>query len=186
MIYPIVAYGDPVLRKISEEVNPEKVDIKTLSDDMFETMRNANGVGLAAPQIGKDIRIFVVDATPMEEEKYADFSAVFVNPEIIDEDGEEWDFEEGCLSIPGIREDVRRKEKIQIRYFDENWVEHEKEFDGIAARIIQHEYDHLEGILFTDYLTGFKKRILKGKLSDISKGDVRVDYVMKFPKLKKR
>lgn len=185
MIYPIVAYGDPVLRKVSEDAEPEVVDIKVLSEDMFETMRNANGVGLAAPQIGKSLRMFVVDASPMEDEKYADFSAVFVNPEILDEDGEDWDFEEGCLSIPGIREDVRRKEKIWIRYYDESWQQHEKKFDGIAARIIQHEYDHLEGVLFTDYLTGFKKRILKGKLSDISKGNVRVDYAMKFPKLKK-
>ena len=168
------------------DVDPEEVDIKALSEGMFETMRNANGVGLAAPQIGKSIRFFVVDATPMEDEKYENFSAAFFNPEILDENGEDWDFEEGCLSIPGIREEVSRKKKIRLHYFDENWIEHEEAFDGIAARIIQHEYDHLEGILFTDYLTGFKKRLLKGKLADISKGDIKVDYVMRFPKLKKR
>ncbi|MFC2124439.1 peptide deformylase [Bacteroidota bacterium] len=186
MIYPIVAYGDPVLRKVTEDVNPDEIDVKKLSEDMFETMRNANGVGLAAPQIGKSIRFFIIDASPMEDEDYENFSAVFVNPEILAEDGDDWDFEEGCLSIPGIREEVKRKEKVRIRYRDENWEEQEREFDGIAARIIQHEYDHLEGILFTDYLTGFKKRILKGKLVDISKGDIKVDYAMKFPKLKKR
>ena len=186
MIYPIVAYGDPVLRKVTEDVDPDEIDVKELSNDMFETMRNVNGVGLAAPQIGKSIRLFIVDASPMEDENYAEFSAVFVNPEILEEDGDDWDFEEGCLSIPGIREEVRRKEKVRIRYYDENWEEHEREFNGIAARIIQHEYDHLEGVLFTDYMTGFKKRILKGKLADISKGDIRVDYVMKFPKLKRR
>jgi len=186
MILPIVAYGDSVLRKVTDDIDPEEIDVKELSDNMFETMRNANGVGLAAPQIGKSIRIFIVDAGPMEDEKYVDFSAVFVNPEILDEDGEDWDFEEGCLSIPGIREDVRRREKVTIRYFDENWKEHEREFDGIVARIIQHEYDHLEGVLLTDYLTGFKKRILKGKLADISRGNVNVDYAMKFPKLKRR
>jgi len=185
MIYSIVAYGDPVLRKRAKEIEKDSVDVRTLTDNMFETMRNASGVGLAAPQIGRSIRLFVVDTEPMEDEKYKNFKQVFINPEIIEENGDDWDFEEGCLSIPGIREDVNRLEKIKIRYYDVDWKEHLEEFDGIAARIIQHEYDHLEGILFTDYLSGFKKRLLKGKLAGISKGDVKVDYVMRFPKKKK-
>jgi peptide deformylase len=185
MVYPIVAYGDPILRKVTEEIKKGEIDILSLSQDMFETMHKASGVGLAAPQVGKNIRIFIVDASPMEDEKYADFKQVFVNPQIIEEWGEEWDFEEGCLSIPGVREEVTRLSSLRIRFFDENWKEHEREFDGIAARIIQHEYDHLEGVLFTDYLSGFKKRILKGKLNGISKGVVNVDYAMRFPKKKK-
>jgi len=184
MIYSIVAYGDPVLRKRAKEIEEGSVDVKTLSENMFETMQNASGVGLAAPQIGRSIRMFIIDTTPMEDEKYKDFKKVFINPEIIDESGEDWDFEEGCLSIPGIREEVNRLSKVKVRYYDEDWEEHIEEFDGIAARIIQHEFDHLEGILFTDYLTSFKKRLLKGKLAGISKGDVKVDYVMRFPKKK--
>jgi peptide deformylase len=148
-------------------------------------MHNASGVGLAAPQIGKSIRMFIVDAAPMEDIKYPDFKKTFINPEILEESGEEWDFEEGCLSIPGIREDVTRYEKLTIRYFDVDWKEHIESYEGIAARIIQHEFDHLEGVLFTDYLNGFKKRLLKGKLSSISRGDVKVDYRMRFPKKKK-
>jgi len=185
MIYSIVAYGDPVLRKRAKEIEKGSVDVKTLSENMFETMRNASGVGLAGPQIGRSIRLFVVDAEPMEDEKYKNFKKVFINPEIIEETGKDWDFEEGCLSIPGIREEVNRLEKIKVRYFDVDWNEHLEEFDGIAARIIQHEYDHLEGILFTDYLSGLKKRLLKGKLAGIAKGDVKVDYMMKFPRKKK-
>jgi peptide deformylase len=185
MIYSIVAYGDPVLRKRAKEIEKDSVDVKTLSENMFETMRSASGVGLAAPQIGRSIRLFVIDTEPMEDEKYRNFKQVFINPEIIEETGNDWDFEEGCLSIPGIREDVNRLEKIKIKYYDAEWQEHIDEFDGIAARIIQHEFDHLEGILFTDYLSGFKKRLLKGKLASISKGEVNVDYVMRFPKKKK-
>jgi peptide deformylase len=185
MIYSIVAYGDPVLRKRAKEIEKDSVDVKTLSENMFETMRSASGVGLAAPQIGRSIRLFVIDTEPMEDEKYRNFKQVFINPEIIEETGNDWDFEEGCLSIPGIREDVNRLEKIKIKYYDAEWQEHIDEFDGIAARIIQHEFDHLEGILFTDYLSGFKKRLLKGKLAGISKGEVNVDYVMRFPKKKK-
>jgi peptide deformylase len=185
MIYPIVAYGDPVLRKKTIPVDPQKMDIKALTADLFETMHKASGVGLAAPQIGKSIRMFVVDASPMEDEKYKEFRSVFINPVILHEDGEPWNFEEGCLSIPGIREEVTRNEKIVIRYFDENWQEYEKEFDGIAARIIQHEYDHVEAVLFTDKLSGFKKRLLKGKLFSISRGEVDVDYPMRFPKFKR-
>jgi peptide deformylase len=185
MIYSIVAYGDPVLRKRAKEIEKGSVDVKTLSENMFETMHNASGVGLAAPQIGRSIRMFVVDAEPMEDEKYKNFKGVFINPEILEETGDDWDYEEGCLSIPGIREEVNRLEKIKVRYFDADWNEHEEEYDGIAARIIQHEFDHLEGILFTDYLSGLKKRLLKGKLSSISKGEVKVDYMMKFPRKKK-
>ena len=184
MIYPIVAYGDPVLKKKAELIDPEKTDVITLSEDMFETMHKASGVGLAAPQIGKSLRIFVIDASPMEDEKYKEFKSAFINPEILEEDGEPWDYEEGCLSIPGIREDVARHEKLRIRYFDENWKLHEEEYEGILARIIQHEFDHIEGVLFTDKLSGFKKRLLKGKLADISRGDVDVNYLMKFPKRK--
>ena len=185
MIYPIVAYGDPVLRKKTVPVDPQQIDIKILTADLFETMQKASGVGLAAPQVGKSIRMFVVDASPMEDEKYKDFRSVFINPVILHVDGELWNFEEGCLTIPGIREEISRNEKIRIKYFDENWQEYEKDFDGIAARIIQHEYDHLEGILFTDKLSGFKKRLLKGKLSGISRGEVDVEYPMKFPKYKR-
>lgn len=186
MVYSIVAYGDPILRAQAEEIQKEgPIDIKQLSKDMFETMQKASGVGLAAPQVGKSIRIFIVDTTPMEDEKYPDFKKTFVNPEILEESGEEWDFEEGCLSIPGIREDVSRYEKLTLRYFDEDWNEHIESYDGIAARIIQHEHDHLDGVLFTDYLNGFKRRLLKGKLNSISRGDVKVDYSMRFPKKRK-
>ena len=186
MIYSIVAYGDPVLRAETEEIKKNgSIDIKQLSEEMFETMHIASGVGLAAPQIGKSIRMFIVDTSPMEDEKYPNFKKAFINPEILEESGDEWDYEEGCLSIPGVREDVTRYEKLTIRYFDEDWKEHIEEYDGIAARIIQHEFDHLEGVLFTDYLNGFKKRLLKGKLNSISRGEVKVDYSMRFPKKRK-
>ena len=181
MIYPIVAYGHPVLKKRAKNIEKGEIDVLQLAEDMFETMHAASGIGLAAPQIGKSIRMFVVDGSPMEEEDLMDFKKVFINPEIIEEEGEEWAFEEGCLSIPTIREDVNRNEKLRIRYFDENWEEKEEGFDGLKARIIQHEYDHIEGILFTDHLSAFKKRLLKGKLSNISKGNVKVDYRMTFP-----
>lgn len=181
MIYPIVAYGDPVLRKVAEPLEKGSLDVKKLSDDMFETMYEASGVGLAAPQIGLSIRLFVVDASPMEEEDLKDFKKVFINPEILEEEGEEWAYEEGCLSIPGLRADVFREEKLKLRYYDLDWKEHVEEFDGIAARIIQHEYDHLEGIMFVDYLSPVKKRLIKGKLTNISKGKVDASYRMKFP-----
>ena len=181
MIFPIVAYGDPVLKRVGEDIEEGEVDVKALANDMFETMYNANGVGLAAPQIGKSLRMFVVDAEPMDEDNLKGFKKVFINPTIIEENGDEWAYEEGCLSIPEIREDVKRKEKLLIHYFDENWEEHEEEFDGMAARVIQHEYDHVEGVLFVDYLSGLKKRLLKTKLTNISKGNVRVGYKMKFP-----
>src|SRR4028119_65165 len=181
MIYPIVAFGDPVLKKVAADIEKGSTDVKQLSEDMFETMYESSGVGLAAPQIGKSIRIFVVDGEPLDEEKLKDFKKTFINPTILEESGEKWAFEEGCLSIPGIRADVFRKEKLRIRYFDTDWNEHTEEYDGLAARIIQHEYDHLQGILFTDYLSPMKKRLLKSKLTDISRGQVKADYRMKFP-----
>jgi peptide deformylase len=192
MIYPIVAYGDPVLRKVTVDID-KSYDVKKLSEDMFETMYNAKGVGLAAPQIGLNVRMFVVDGRPFNEGEdmeerdkdpsLIDFKKVFINAEIIEEDGDDWAFEEGCLSIPDVREDIYRAEYLTIRYFDENWNEHTEEYEGLAARIIQHEYDHVDGILFTDHLNPVKKRMLKNKLAKITKGKVDVDYKMKFPKL---
>ncbi|MBV6647615.1 MAG: peptide deformylase [Cyclobacteriaceae bacterium] len=184
MIYPIVLFGDPVLRKKAADIDPEQVDIKELARDMFETMYGAGGVGLAAPQIGKPLRMFIVDSTPMEENEEGGFRQVFINAEMIEEVGEEWAFEEGCLSIPGVREDVSRNDTITIRYFDEGWNEKEEKFAGIRARIIQHEYDHIEGVLFTDHISPFKKRLLKSKLAGISKGKVKADYRVKAPQKK--
>src|SRR5690606_4528086 len=179
MIYPIVLYGDPVLRKPTEDVEPG-TDLKLLIQDMYETMKHAQGIGLAAPQIGKSIRLFVVDGTVLEDEpSMEDFRKAFINPVIIEQLGENWEYEEGCLSIPNIRENVSRREKLRIRYYDENWNEKEEDYYGLKARIIQHEYDHIEGKLFIDYLTPLKKRLLKGKLSDISKGKVETEYRIK-------
>lgn len=181
MVYPIIMYGDPVLRKKALDID-RTVDLQTLIQDMFETMHAAKGIGLAAPQIGKSIRLFVVDGTTIEDEPELEgFKKAFINPRIIQEHGDEWNFEEGCLSIPNIREDVFRKAKLKIRYVDENWMLHEEEYDGMKARIIQHEYDHIEGKLFIDYLSPLKKRMLKGKLSDISKGDVDTEYRILAP-----
>lgn len=181
MIYPIVMYGDPVLRKKAKNIELGS-DITGLVQDMFETMHGAHGIGLAAPQIGKSVRLFVVDGTTIDDDPdLVDFKKVFVNPEMLNETGEPWPFEEGCLSIPTIREDIPRKEKIRIRYFDEDWNVTEEEFVGMRARIIQHEYDHLEGKLFIDYLSPLKKRMLKGKLGDISKGDVETEYRILAP-----
>ena len=184
MIYPIVAYGDSVLRKEAEDFPRDSEDLTTLVENMFETMYNANGVGLAAPQIGKSTRIFIIDSTQMGDEDFVGVKRAFVNPEILDEYGNEWAFEEGCLSIPDVHGDVLRPEKLTIRYFDELWNEHEEEFDDLTARVIQHEYDHLEGVLFTDYLKGLKKQMLRAKLVNISKGSVKVDYRMRFPQKK--
>lgn len=183
MIYPIVAYGDPVLKKETRDIEEGDLDLKKLVADMFETMYQANGVGLAAPQIGKDIRLFVIDSIPIEEDEAEGqgIKKAFVNATIVEEVGESWAYEEGCLSIPGVREDVVRQEKLTLHYFDEDWNEHEEVFEGIQARIIQHEYDHVDGILFTDHLTGIKKRLLKKRLQNISKGKVDVEYRMKFP-----
>jgi peptide deformylase len=181
MIYPIVMYGDPVLRQRAGEI-PEGTDLSQLIEDMYETMHNASGIGLAAPQIGKSMRIFVVDGTIIEDEPaMADFKKAFINPVMLEELGEAWEYEEGCLSIPNIREKIERKEKLRIRYHDQNWNLKEEEFDGMKARIIQHEYDHLEGKMFVDYLTPLKKRLLKGKLSDISKGKVDTEYRISAP-----
>ncbi|MBL6444940.1 peptide deformylase [Fulvivirga sp. 29W222] len=181
MIYPIVVYGDPVLKKKARDIEKDELDVKQLSEDMFETMEGASGIGLAAPQIGKSLRMFVVDGRPIEDEDMEDFKKVFINPQILEETGDEWAFEEGCLSIPNIREDVFRNECLTIRYFDENWVEHKETYDGMKARIIQHEYDHIEGILFTDHLSPLKKRMLKGKLQNITKGKMKVDYRVVLP-----
>lgn len=181
MIYPIVMYGDPVLRQRAKDIAPA-TDIKQLVEDMYETLDAANGIGLAAPQIGKSIRLFIVDGTGLEDESGMEtFKKVFVNPEMIEELGIPWEFEEGCLSIPNIREKISRKGQLKIRYFDENWNEFEEEYDGMKARIIQHEYDHIEGKMFVDYLTPLKKRLLKGKLSDISKGKVDTEYRITAP-----
>lgn len=190
MILPIVAYGDPVLRKKGEDIDKDFPKLQELIDNMFETMYSASGVGLAAPQIGRAIRLFVVDASGFVDEDEEDeeglegFKKVFINPQIIEEDGEEWDFNEGCLSIPDVREDVTRHERIRIKYMDRDFKEHEEVYDGLKARVIQHEYDHIEGVLFTDYLTPLRKRIIKGRLNNISKGKVSVNYRMRFPKSK--
>jgi peptide deformylase len=191
MILPIVAYGDDVLKKKAQEISPNYPELKQLISDMFETMYNSKGVGLAAPQIGKSIRLFIVDASPFaddEEEDLShlkDFKKVFINPQLKTEEGKEWAFNEGCLSIPGIREDVYRKPKILLQYQDENFNQYEEYFEGIAARIIQHEYDHIEGILFIDHLNPLKRRLLKSKLNNISKGEIKVDYKMRFPNKKR-
>jgi len=167
---------------MGREIEKGSMDVKKLAEDMFATMYNANGVGLAPPQIGMDIRMFVVDAEGFDEEKYKGFKKVFINPTILEEEGEEWAYEEGCLSIPGIRGDVYRQEKIKIHYFDENWNEFTEEYDDMKARVIQHEYDHIEGKLFIDYLSGLKKQLIKNKLVNITKGTVDVSYRMKFPR----
>lgn len=197
MILPIVAYGDPVLRKMGKEITKDYPGLNKLIDDMFETMNNAQGVGLAAPQIGKAIRLFIVDTKPFaergegeneddeftadERKQLEEFRRVFINAKIMDEEGEEWPFNEGCLSIPKIREDVHRKPKLRIKYVDENFKEHNEVFEGLIARVIQHEYDHIEGKLFTDRINPLRRRLLKGKLTDISKGKIDVAYKMRFP-----
>lgn len=195
MILPIVAFGDPVLKKKALDINFEYPKLTELIETMYETMYNAYGIGLAAPQIGLPIRIFIVDAAPLAEDdlltdeeksELSDFKCTFINAKIIEELGEKWAFNEGCLSIPNIREDVLRKPQIKIEYQDENFKTQVKEFNGLTARVIQHEYDHIEGILFTDKISSFKKRLIKGKLSNISKGKVNVDYKMRFPDAKKK
>jgi peptide deformylase len=190
MVYPIVAYGDPVLRKVARPLDKTEANLSEFVANMFDTMYDSSGIGLAAPQVGQSVRLFVVDGTPLnEDEEEADkdpslegFKKVFINPEMLSEEGDEWALEEGCLSIPGVRADVYRPEKLTIRYLDLDWNEHVETFDGMAARIIQHEYDHLEGKLFTDYLPALKRQMLKKKLADISSGRVKVDYRMRFPK----
>jgi len=183
MKLPIVAYGDPILKRKGVEIDEDYPDLHALIENMFETMYGAHGVGLAAPQVGLSIRLFVIDASPYadDEPELKTFKKVFINPEMIEERGEKWLFNEGCLSIPDIHEDVSRCRDIRLRYFDENWKEHEEEFSGLAARIIQHEYDHIDGKLFTDKLSPLKKAMLKSRFDAITKGQVRVDYKMKFP-----
>lgn len=195
MILPIVAYGDPVLRKECKEISKDYPKLEVLIENMFETMYGAKGIGVAAPQVGVPIRLFLVDATPFaddddlseeEQEQVSEFRKVFINATILEESGDEWAFNEGCLSIPDVREDVFRQPDIKIEYFDEDFKKHTESYSGIIARIIQHEYDHIEGILFTDKLSPLKKRLIKGKLTNISKGKTSIDYRMRYPNAKKK
>jgi peptide deformylase len=195
MLLPIIAYGHPVLKRKAEVINKDYPKLLELIDNMFETMYNANGVGIAAPQIGLSVRLFIVDTNPFsEDESLSDedrselksFKKIFINPKILDQNGDEWSFEEGCLSIPNIRESVFRQESIKIQYFDENFTQHIESYDGLLARVIQHEYDHIEGILFTDKLSSFKKQLLKKKLLKISSGKLSFDYEMHFFKSPKK
>ena len=195
MILPIVAYGDSVLKKKAKEIEADYPKLDALIENMHETMYGAFGVGLAAPQIGLAIRLFLVDTSPFaedddldetEREQIKNFKKTFINAQILEEEGDEWAFNEGCLSIPDVREDVFRQPKIKIQYQDENFETHVEEYQGLIARVIQHEYDHIEGILFTDKLSSFKKRLIKGKLTNISKGKISVDYKMRFPAMSKK
>lgn len=194
MILPIIAYGNPVLRKLGVDIDKEFPNLGELIENMKETMINARGVGLAAPQIGKAIRLFIVDTSPFGEDEDLDnkereylgnFKKVFINAKMLSEEGDEWAFNEGCLSIPNITEDVFRKERITLEYFDENFEKHIEVIEGMAARVVQHEYDHIEGILFIDKIASLTKRLIKKKLENISKGLVSTDYKMKFHLLKK-
>lgn len=191
MVLPIIAYGDPVLRKVATDITPDYPNLNTLIANMYDTMNHAYGVGLAAPQIGLPIRLFVVDTAPFadddnltEEERtfLSNFKKTFINAKITEETGDKWLFNEGCLSIPGVREDVSRQKQITIEFVDEQFTPQQLTLTGLAARVVQHEYDHIEGILFTDKLSSFKKQLIKGKLTNISKGKVKVDYRMKFYK----
>ena len=195
MILPIIAYGHPVLKRKAEVINKDYPKLKELIENMFETMYNASGVGIAAPQIGLSIRLFIVDTNPFAEDdslsdndrnQLKSFKKIFINPVIIDEKGDEWSFEEGCLSIPNIREGVLRQKQITIQYHDENFNKHTDSFDGLLARVIKHEYDHIEGVLFTDKLSSFKKQLLKKKLLKISSGKLSFDYEMKYFKSSKK
>lgn len=191
MILPIVAYGHPVLRKVAVDIQPDYPQLDKLIADMWETMYNSNGVGLAAPQVNRDIRLFVMDTEQMfegmkddEKAEYPDdpgFKGVFINAHIIELDGEEWPYNEGCLSIPKIREDIYRHETVTLKYVDQSFEEHEQTFSGLTARVILHEYDHIDGKLFIDYISPLKRKLMKGKLTDISKGKISVDYKMLFP-----
>jgi|TARA_B100000959_G_scaffold119549_1_gene125628 peptide deformylase len=185
MILPIVSFGSSILREKCKEINRGYSNLSSLIDDMFETMYEASGVGLAASQVNKTIKLFIIDTTPFTEKENSKVQAtkeVFINAKIILEEGDEWLFNEGCLSIPEIREDILRKPKITIEYFDKDFKRNTKTFDGINARVIQHEYDHTDGILFTDRISALRKRMLKGKLNDISKGEIKVGYKMRFSK----
>jgi peptide deformylase len=195
MILPIVAYGDPILKKRASDINKETPKLKEIIANMYESMYGAHGVGLAAPQVGLSIRLFLVDTSPFaEDESYSIeekrklkyFKRTFINAKIVEEYGEDWSFNEGCLSIPNVREEVIRKSVIRIEYQDENFKKYIETFDGLIARVIQHEYDHIEGVLFTDKVSSLKKRLLKGKLTNISKGKTSVDYRMRFPNISKK
>jgi len=185
---PIVAYGHSTLRKISQDIDKDYPELDKLIQDMFETMYESVGVGLAAPQVNRSIRLFIIDATPYADDipEAKDFKKVFINARIVEQSGSEWVTDEGCLSIPNIREDVARKEMIRIQYYDQNWEFHDETHGGYIARIIQHEYDHLEGILFTDKINPLRKTLIRRRLNDISRGDVKVDYKMIFPAQKKK
>ncbi|PWA06130.1 peptide deformylase [Flavobacterium psychrotolerans] len=194
MILPIVGYGDPVLRKVGEEITAEYPNLKETIANMYETMYNAYGVGLAAPQVALSIRLFVIDTTPFgededlsneEQDELKNFKRTFINAKILMEEGEEWGFNEGCLSIPEVREDVFRKEKITIEYYDEDFNKRTEVFDGLVARVIQHEYDHIEGVLFTDLISSLKKQLIKKKLKNIMEGKVRPDYKMNIFNVKR-
>lgn len=187
MILPVTAYGHPILRKVAEEIDQDYPDLEKFISDMFETMYASDGIGLAAPQVNRSIRLFIIDGTPYGDKMpdMADFKRIFINPYILEESGEDVSMDEGCLSIPNIREDVVRPSEIIIEYYDENWELKEEKYTGFAARVIQHEYDHLEGILFTDKISALRKTLIRRKLQDISKGKVNADYKMIFPNLKK-
>ncbi len=187
MILPIVSYGNPILKKVAEEIGKDYPNLSTIISDMFETMYAAYGVGLAAPQIGLSIRLFTVDASDFAKDypEAAGFKKAFINPKIIEESGEPWIFNEGCLSFPTLREDIKRKPVIKIEYYDESFVKHTEEYSGVIARVIQHEYDHIDGIVFIDKLSQLKKRLLKRKLSDIANGQVEYKYKMQFANKKK-
>lgn len=185
MILPIVAYGDPVLKRETEDIEADYPGLSQLISDMWETMYNADGLGLAAPQIGKSIRLFIVDTLQLKDGEPNGIKKVFINATLLGEEGKPWNFEEGCLSIPGVREEVLRKPVIELEYLDEHFEYHRETFKGLNARVIQHEYDHVEGILFTDHLKALKKRLIKRKLINISKGDVEVKYRMRFPALQR-
>jgi peptide deformylase len=183
MILPIYAYGQPVLKKIAEDITPDYPNLQELIQNMWDTMYDAHGVGLAAPQIGVSIRLFTIDSEQIEKEdepNHVGFKRVFLNAHKVEEKGDKWSYEEGCLSIPNIRGEVQRKAVLTLRYMDENFVEHTETFDGINARVIQHEYDHLDGILFTEYLSPVKRTLIKGKLENIRRGKTKAEYKMKF------
>ncbi len=194
MILPIVAYGNPILRKVGYDIEENYPNLDKLIEDMWETMYASNGVGLAAPQIGRDIRLFVMDSAQIfanmdekdrEEDNYPDapgIKQVFINAHVIEELGDDWAYNEGCLSIPKIREDIYRAEEVTLEYLDQNFKKHTKTFNGVTARIILHEYDHIDGKLFIDYLSPLKRKLLKRKLDDISRGNIKVDYKMSFSK----
>jgi peptide deformylase len=185
MVLPIFAYGQPVLKKVAEEIDPDYPDLEALIENMWETMYNANGVGLAAPQVGLSIRLFLVDTVQVEDEEKEEktgIKKVFINAQKVAEGGEAWPYEEGCLSIPDVRGDVERMATLRLRYLDEQFKEHEEVFTGINARVIQHEYDHIEGKLFTERLKPIKRKLVRRKLENIRKGKISVDYKMKFPK----